>query len=270
MGIFEGILLVSDFDGTFTGLDGKIPERNIEAVKYFIAEGGFFTISTGRTKRGFHNFNKDYINAPVILGNGAMAYDYNKNSIVFTNGITDVNLPQLKLISENSTEKGMEFYSENGEVFVYKGKKENYDHFRSLQIDDFTEINNLELINFPLVKVMIITVGNSMAFQQFLSDIDMNEMKYIPTEGSFVEVLSLSAGKGRALYQLADFLGTPHSKVFCAGDGSNDADMLSAAAYSFCPKGSSRLASESADFIVCSSGEGAIADAIEIIKERFT
>ena len=36
MGRFDGLLLASDFDDTLYGLDLRIPERNLEAIRYFI------------------------------------------------------------------------------------------------------------------------------------------------------------------------------------------------------------------------------------------
>ena len=53
MGKFEGLLLASDFDDTLYGLDLRVPERNLEALEYFIREGGRFSVSTGRAHRTF-------------------------------------------------------------------------------------------------------------------------------------------------------------------------------------------------------------------------
>ena len=48
MGKFSGYLMVSDLDKTFFAEGTDIPPRNIEAVKYFIENGGKFTLATGR------------------------------------------------------------------------------------------------------------------------------------------------------------------------------------------------------------------------------
>ena len=73
---FKNVLLASDFDGTLADCNGIIPESVISAIKYFMSEGGRFTVCTGRIFQGFHLYSEEYINAPVLLGNGAMAYDY--------------------------------------------------------------------------------------------------------------------------------------------------------------------------------------------------
>ena len=51
--MFKDILLTVDFDRTLTGPDSKIPPRNIEAIEYFMANGGSFTINTGRSTATF-------------------------------------------------------------------------------------------------------------------------------------------------------------------------------------------------------------------------
>ena len=38
--MFSDILLAVDFDRTLTATDSTIPERNIEAIRYFMENGG--------------------------------------------------------------------------------------------------------------------------------------------------------------------------------------------------------------------------------------
>lgn len=62
MGKFEGVLLCSDYDGTLF-YDGFV-ESNIEALNEFMAEGGKFTLCTGRRAK---QAPMDVVpNAPVI------------------------------------------------------------------------------------------------------------------------------------------------------------------------------------------------------------
>ena len=83
MGKFDGVLLASDYDGTLYDSHGIITEEVRAAIRYFTDNGGRFTVCTGRSKQGFHAYSPDYINAPVLLANGAMAYDYAAERTVF-------------------------------------------------------------------------------------------------------------------------------------------------------------------------------------------
>ena len=75
--------MVSDYDGTLYNDEGVVERRVIEKIKEYNDLGGFFAVCTGRAYQGFHAFDSEYINAPVLLGNGAMAFDYQKRGCVF-------------------------------------------------------------------------------------------------------------------------------------------------------------------------------------------
>ena len=64
---FKSVLIASDFDGTLKNDDGVITPDVIEKIKYFIENGGLFTICTGRIHQGFHLYSPEYINAPVLV-----------------------------------------------------------------------------------------------------------------------------------------------------------------------------------------------------------
>ena len=270
MGIFDGFLLASDFDGTLTDSKGNIPEINIDAIKYFISEGGYFTVSTGRTKEGFHNYSSEIINAPVLLGNGAMAFDYLTDIIAFTNGIGNENLPVLEKMNSEHPYLGTEIYTVDGRVFVINKNEANLRHFDALKLASYNDAEKFCNDMFPVVKIMVSAGERSQLLQEYFDATDMCTMKYIPTRGSFVEILSVESGKGNALHQLADFLGVDRMRAFCIGDGSNDTDMLKTAHLSFCPSSGEQLARDAAKIIVCSSDEGCVADVIKYIEENLT
>lgn len=70
MGIFDGILLCSDFDGTMAHL-AKVSRENSEAIRYFQSEGGIFCLCSGRETEFFRkNFEWLCTNGPVITLNG--------------------------------------------------------------------------------------------------------------------------------------------------------------------------------------------------------
>ena len=77
MGIYSDILLTVDFDRTLTAPDSTIPERNIEAIRYFMENGGVFTMNTGRSipmsMRNILGIVPH--NAPLLLYNGSADYD---------------------------------------------------------------------------------------------------------------------------------------------------------------------------------------------------
>lgn len=108
---FEKVLIASDFDGTLKNDEGIITDDVRSAIAYFISEGGYFTVCTGRTYQGFHLYDPTYINAPVLLTNGSMAYDYEKNEPVFVNGIdAEHGIPFVRAIMEKFPDVSIEMY----------------------------------------------------------------------------------------------------------------------------------------------------------------
>ena len=89
---FNKVLLASDFDNTLVYTQGALERgedippmsaRNREAVEYFIQNGGYFSISTGRALPAFARYAKDLpCNAPCVIANGAAIYDFNKDCYV--------------------------------------------------------------------------------------------------------------------------------------------------------------------------------------------
>ena len=72
---YSDVLLTADFDRTLTGPDSVVPKRNIEAISYFIQNGGSFTVNTGRTPATFwKHFGEVPCNVPILLFNGSAAY----------------------------------------------------------------------------------------------------------------------------------------------------------------------------------------------------
>ncbi len=94
MGKFTGVLLASDFDNTLLYTEDALrsgtpvpplPERNREALEYFMAQGGRFAIATGRALAAFIRYaDMVPMNAPGVVCNGAAIYDFEKGEYLET------------------------------------------------------------------------------------------------------------------------------------------------------------------------------------------
>lgn len=85
MGKFDGVIIVSDIDGTFLGANRRVVPENIEAIERFKKEGGRFTLATGRDAFMISQrvpMVKKLCNCPVIASNGAYIFDFQKGKIV--------------------------------------------------------------------------------------------------------------------------------------------------------------------------------------------
>ena len=74
--MFSDVLLTVDFDRTLTAPDSTLPERNLEAIRFFMENGGAFTVNTGRSLPMTKVFREKVpVNAPLLLMNGSMTFD---------------------------------------------------------------------------------------------------------------------------------------------------------------------------------------------------
>ncbi len=264
---FENVLLASDFDGTLKTDDGEIPRDVIEAIEYFEENGGLFTLSTGRTLQGLCLYDHSYFNAPALLANGAMAYDFGKKEIAFLDGIGEEGINAVEMLHERFPEISIEMYPV-GATFAINLNEKTENHFTNQGIR-FDVISSPRETMFPWQKVMLgCTEESTVEIQQFMAD-NFDGISFLPTTGAFVEMLKSGVNKGSGLLKLADYLHVPHSRAYAAGDGYNDVDMLKASAGAFVPCNGAKEALDCATHIVRSNNAGAIANAIEILDEIY-
>ncbi len=268
MGIFNGCLLASDYDGTLADSHGAIPEQTRQAIRYFTENGGLFTVCTGRTKQGFHAFDPTLMNAPVLLANGAMAYDYNTGKTVFLTAVSPDDIPVVQRIDAGFPALGIELYGADFTSWVMHPNARNIAHF-DWQSIRYQVVDDVPRGAFPAVKIMI-HAGRERCrdFQRFLDTIDLGGIKYIPQDGEFLELISKDTDKGTGLLRLADAYGIAHDRVFAVGDGANDVTMLRAAAVGYVPENGDDYAKAAGSVIVRSNDAFAVADAIDRIRRH--
>lgn len=263
--IFENVLLASDFDGTLKNDDGIITDDVKSAIAYFMENGGKFTVCTGRIFQGFHLYSKDYINAPVLLGNGAMAYDYENNKVIFNDAIGDEGLACIKDILNSFPDVAIEFYNIN-KVCAINLNSVSEQHFTSQGIH-FETITKPEDAPLPWTKVMIAAHGCSQEVQNILEK--HPEVNYLKTTGNYVEILKKGVDKGTGLLKLAKAIGCSPQDTYSAGDDYNDVEMLVAAKAGFVPENGSPEALAVGKYITRSNNDGCIANAIEILNDIY-
>jgi len=268
MGKFSGILLASDFDGTLADSAGGIPEKVRTKIKYFISGGGYFTVCTGRTKQGFHLYDGSIINAPVLLANGIMAYDYKENKTVFGYTVSKKDAEIVGLLQNAFPDICIELYSDEFKTYVININERSRNHF-TRQFIEWTEVESVYDAHPPFVKIML-SAGIERAghIQLFLDNVIRDyHLKYIPSTGEYVEVINRDFDKGRGLMKLARMLSVDKNRVFAVGDGENDVDMLNAAAAAFVPDNGCEKAKSVPHIDVCSNDDGAVAQVIDFIED---
>ena len=281
MGIFSDVLLTVDFDRTMTGPDSVIPQRNLEAIRYFIENGGAFTINTGRSLPMTKVFRDIVpVSAPLLLYNGSAAYDLQTEKVL--------NPALIPLNQAETVRRAMELFPDM--TVEIQGLDAHYIFEENPAWDAFSEGNhcawghaNPEDDLGPFMKFALYgRIGSASVSalyeytQEEIRRFDEVEQQLKEEFGEYCEVFRAApkiidvhakgVSKANAARTLQKKLG--RSILVCVGDGENDVSMLDDADFSFCP-GDAIVADRYPN--VCNCANGAVADVIyekipEILK----
>lgn len=281
--MFSDILLTVDYDRTLTAPDSTIPARNIEAIEYFIAQGGAFTINTGRSIPMANTFiGKVPLSAPLLLYNGSGAYDPVTQEFSQT---YPIGLDQK------------EFIDHLRQLFPHliveiQAVDAHYEFEPNSDWEKFSETGGCSWrcaapgqVPGPFLKVSLYgdcsgyTVASmyqatQQEMAQMLNAIDTvrrlygDKVEVFHPCAKIVDIHAKGVSKLRAARDLQKAMGKKW--LMCVGDAENDVTMLDGADFAWCP--SDGVVADRYEN-VCPCSEGAVADVIyhkipEILKNN--
>jgi len=271
MGIFSDILLTVDYDRTLTAPDSTIPERNIEAIRYFMDNGGAFTVNTGRSLPMAMAFaDKIPVNAPLLLYNGSAAYDTVKKELCFMH---EIKMDLWKTVGEllelfpdlvvevQALDRHYNFIPNpawdafSGNNCAYGTAQWGQDLGPFLKFSLYGEIRDITVDHlFHGSTEEIRRLDEAQALVQKIYDDAVIAFRAGPR---IIDIHAKGVSKARAARELQEQLG--RKILVCVGDGENDVNMLYAADYGYSPAdGAAADRFEN----VCKCANGAVADVI--------
>lgn len=270
MALFSDVLLTVDYDRTLTGPDSKIPQRNLDAIRYFMDHGGSFTVNTGRSVNTFGAY-MDIIpaNAPFLLFNGSAAY-YQGEYVYYHTIDLDMwaVLAQLEQEFPNMNLEIQGLYdhyliNERPEyVAFYDGI--GWHHTAAKPGDDLGPFVKLSLFGKPRYNAVATMFE---ATEEELAEFDRAEQRIMELWGDkvvsfraaprIIDVHAKGVSKNKAARDLQSQLGK--KILVCVGDAENDITMLDGADYAFCP--ADGVVADRYE-TVCNCADGAVADVI--------
>ncbi len=115
---FRHILMVTDLDATFFSHPSRLSPRNVEAIRYFTANGGRFTAATGRIPPNIYKAIPDcetLFNAPAITANGSYIYDLAAHACIHGVPMDSHRAKEVALFVQNLTDRvGVRISTESG------------------------------------------------------------------------------------------------------------------------------------------------------------
>jgi hypothetical protein len=262
MGKFDGILLVSDFDDTLYDSHHQVPERNRQAIQHFMAEGGRFTVATGRAYRTFSpQIPLFSFNAPVVLSNGAAIYDFQAQRFLVQTTLPPEARQDLGSMTKKFPALALEAY--HGEdIYVCNPNQITYDHLKKVNCD-FIRCP-VEEIPTPWVKALFHQEHDLLLeVQKLILSQWGDKYEAIFSNPYYLELTCKGSTKGGMVAKVAEFLHIAPDHVYCVGDNQNDISMLELSAIPFAPANCAQVVRDWGAEVLCHCDDGVIGDIVE-------
>lgn len=247
MGKFSNVLIASDFDRTLSDFSDHIPQSNLDAIQYFMDEGGIFTVASGRSIELFRQKAALVpVNAPCILSNGAVVYDYKTATLQRHDAIDEAFAPKI-IAAARAYDSSLCIEVQCIDRHYIYGAHEGRDAF--LRMSGVQSVHVETDPPFPWTKIVVCAAPERVLesydevppeklekFRLLMEYLDRfcREKCYVTRSmPRVVEIGSNTSSKGAAARALASSLG--RKTLVCIGDAMNDVSMLRDADFGFCP-----------------------------------
>ena len=246
MGKFDGVLLLSDFDNTLVYTEdvlvsgGNLPplsHANREAIQYFMAQGGIFSVATGRALPSFAPIAPTLpMNGPTILFNGAALYDFAREEYLETAFLPGDIREKLIPVEEAFPGLVCEIYHDGSTIHTLHPSELTRNHLH-LTGSRAVELRSIREIPLPISKVLFEETGRrGDDLERFVRSRSWaGEFEIVRSGKFFLEITAKGATKGGMVRKLTKRLGISREMVCCVGDQANDLSMLQLAGHAFAP-----------------------------------
>ena len=219
MGIFDGVLLCTDIDGTLirkigsNSLQKVVSEKNINAINYFKSQGGLFTFATGRYSDFY--LERDFgvePNTYIISLNGTVIGDTFGKEVLHTS-----------IMDEGVVKEICSFANDilNLNYLLVHSSELKIQHYNECK--DFSKTNKIVMCTH--------SVEEALKLKEALVKNFSEKVIISRSWDTGVEALNLNSTKGDALVKLKEIT---NSKITVScGDYENDIELIKMADYGF-------------------------------------
>lgn len=266
---FNGVFILTDMDGTLLDSNAAIAPRDAEAIDYFIANGGFFSVATGRARGSVEGFlPRLHTSAPSIVDNGAWVTDLRNGETLRLASMTEDARDMVEDIIDRFPMVGVEV-CQPGIQYVVNHNMYTERHHRNVGLELHRRM--IDQIEGAWVKV------NLLEDHEILTD----AMEYLIRryKGRFFAQFSLphiyeitqqGFSKGDSALWLRDHLGVLPENFYTVGDGTNDLELLAAAGEnSYAPRNAKQVILDAAHHLLPDNDHGAIAALIAELDKKY-
>ena len=256
------ILIMSDFDGTYYGVGRRVPE-NDDAVRRFIANGGYFTFASGRPAYDLERLLPDcagFCNVPVAGLNAACMHDMQTHTDIDVSYLDTAAILEVLDYANDNYEGVNSIFFGVDRSFSDPGDK------RISGISTNTVIAPMrewKCVKWP----KMIFIGEPeliVELKRDLVEVFGEKFEFSRSTPRILEVQNKGMTKARAVKWMREYMRKRgvDVKIIAAGDNENDIDMLMAADVAVCPSNAIDSVKEICSYCLCHCDDGFMAKLI--------
>ena len=266
MGIYDGIYLYADMDGTLLNDEKTIPEANMRALEKFTQEGGMFGMATGRSPHNL-SFFPDVLplTAPSILDNGGVLYDAaNGEYLECTYIPREKSVALVNRIIEMNPAASVQVYTQRARYQANLNPERVDDPLIAVE-KIYEPLCRAEDIKEDWIKIVLCLQEDQL--REVLDSLDMEDIRRVYStvhSGKiYFEFLCHGMTKGNGIAALRKN-GRNVKKILAIGDYYNDAEMLRQADVSAAPINAEDDIKVMVNYVTCDNNQGAVADFLRL------
>lgn len=218
--------IVSDLDGTLLDANQRISPYIQQRIRAFAANGGHFTLATGRSLISVQPFIELlHLTNPIILYNGAKIYDplhacFLEEKFLSLSHVQWI-FNHYYNIRQPFDLDLLLFYQEQIYCTRITPKIQRWIDKEQVEVQVVT-LASLEQVASQITKMMLL--GEPESLTLFQLQIEM--LNTVKSEQDILEILPFGTSKGTALQQLITMTGSQHDEFLTVGDHLNDIEMI--------------------------------------------
>lgn len=263
-------LYVSDLDGTLLDKNAEISEYTLSTLNKLIDRGMSFTVATARTNATVSKILSGLsLNVPVILMNGVLILDTEKQNYIFKAVIEKESITKIVNAIHNHKLYAFMYSVDDTDMTAYYEKiatdamQDFYQERKYKYYKSFEQVNNLSDIKSDIVYFSLLNTEQALRpLYDELSQIP--EIKCVFYEDVYsddlwyLEVFSSKASKKNAV----DFLRNQYSydEIICFGDNLNDIPLFKASDKRYAVENAHPQLKAIADGIIGSNTDNGVAE----------
>ena len=267
---FSDWLIVSDIDGTLNNKARKLPKRNKDAIEKFVAQGGHFTLASGRNPK---SMERHFDGLPIsgtlaVVINGAGIYDFSKQEMIHFSPMNDNAMDiaikaarKFWMVDVVVVAKDIIYITGLGAFGKWFVAIDKLNHKHIYDIRKVPRENWGKVI-FSGLPIHIKKV------KKFFESLNSSDLTLMSSSVASYEILAENTHKGTAVLKLAEILGIDNEHTGAIGDYFNDYDMLRTVGVPACCGQAPDELKEISEFVTCHCNYGAVADFLEYIETK--